>query len=146
MKILLDGHKDFEKKFKFKFSEPEIRIHDNGFISVRLDWVRKRTCDDFYKFKYANLAHRSYGGSFVVKRKKYFPIVSASFEFEDANEDCKNLNITPWFNISIASETEEGSLGEDFDYIFFENLKYGLICWFAPKYWENWGKAKPFKN
>jgi hypothetical protein len=145
MKVLLDGHKDFEKKFKIRFFEPEVHVHSNGFISVRLDWNNKGS-EEFYKFKYAKLAHRSYGGTFFVKKKKYFNIICASFEFEDVIEDCENLNITPWFNVSIASETEEGSFEEEFDYIFFENLKYGIICWFAPKGWEDWNNVKPFKN
>jgi hypothetical protein len=141
MKLILDGCKDFEKKFKFKFFKPEIHVHTNGFISVRLDWGNSK-CDEFSRFKYVKLAHRSYGGDFFVKRKQYFNIVSASFEFEEVIEDCEKLNITPWFSVSLSSETEEESFNENFDYIFFENIKYGLICWFAPKGWEEWGKAK----
>jgi hypothetical protein len=145
MKILLDGHKHFEKKFKFNFFKPEIHVHPNGFISVRLDWANSK-CDEFSRFKYVKFAHCSYGGDFLVKRKRYFNIVSASFEFEKAIEDCEKLNITPWFSVSICSENEDESFDQDFDYIFFENIKYGLICWFAPKGWEEWDKAKLHLN
>jgi hypothetical protein len=145
MKVFLDGHKSFEKKFKFHFFTPEVHVHKNGFISVRIDWGNSKS-DEFSKFKYAKLTHRSYGGSFFVKKKKYFNIVSASFEFEDVINECEKLNITPWFNVCIASDTEEGSFDEEFDYLFFENLKYGLICWFAPKGWEDWLNAKLYLN
>jgi len=143
MKIKLDGHKNFEKKFKFKFLKPKTRIHTNGFLSVELDWTNLE-CDEFYKFKYANLAHRTYGGDFYVGKKRYINAVSASFEFEEAIQECEAAEITPWFSICIASEIE-GSFDTSFDYVFFENTKYGLICWFAPKSWEDWSNAKEYK-
>ena len=147
MKVIIDGHKAFEKKFKFKFLEPEVHKHTNGFLSVKLDWVNsKKGGDDFYKFKYANLTHRSYGGSFFLKKKKYFNIVSAAFEFEETIQQCDQFKITPWFNVSLATDNEEDSFQDGYDYIFFETLKYGIICWFAPKGWEDWDKAKLIKN
>jgi hypothetical protein len=143
MKVLLDGHTDFENKFKIKFLEPQICLHTNGFISVQLDWVKGKKCgDDYYKFKYANLTHRSYGGTFYIKKKKYFNIISASFEFEETIKQCENLDITPWFDVSIATENEDASFEESFDYLFFENTKYGLICWFSPSGWQDWSNTK----
>ena len=147
MKITLDGHKAFEKKFKIKFFKPEIHQHSNGFLSVRLDWVRGKKCeDDFYKFKYAQLAHRSYGGSYAIGRKKYINIVSASFEFEETIEDCEKFEITPWFSVCIGAENEEKASQYEYDYVFFENTKYGIVCWFAPKGWEDWNSATLIKD
>ena len=147
MKIILEGHKNFEKNFKFKFLKPKTRIHTNGFLSVELDWTNLE-CDEFYKFKYANLAHRTYGGDFYVGKKRYINTVSASFEFEEAIQECEAAEITPWFNILIAEEQGEflEPFTNEYDYIFFENTKYGLICWFAPKGWQDWSNAKEYKN
>ncbi len=151
MKIFLDGHKPFEKHFKIKFDEPKIKIHSNGFISVTVDWHSKKDCEHFWRFKYPDLTHKMFGGETIFKRKKYLT-KAAAFNFPDLdvdNEDCKKvdfkeLKMASWFDICIGSETEEEFYKDRYDYIFFENTKYGLVCWFAPEGWEDWNSAKDF--
>ena len=154
MKIFLQGHKPFEKHFKIKFKEPQIKIHSNGFISVTLDWTSGKNGVDFWKFKYPELAHTQYGGAAFYKRKKYF-IINASFEFPDLEKDhegqtnaidFKELKMTSWFEICLGAETEEEYHKNEYEYTFFEKTKYGLICWFAPKGWEDWNNAKDFEQ
>lgn len=146
MKILLQGTKQFEKLYDIKFCKPLVKIHANGFISVVVDWSPKKTCKESYRFKYVDLTHTSSGGSVYVKSKNFFNIRTASFRFEDErlNDELEKLEITPWFDVCIASETESESFEKDYDYLFFHNTKYGIICWFAPKGWEDWGNAKEF--
>ena len=154
MKIFLQNHKPFEKHFKIKFKEPQIKIHSNGFISITLDWTSGKDSVDFWRFKYPELAHTQYGGAAFYKRKKYF-IINASFEFPDLEKDhegqtnavdFKELKITSWFEICLGAETEEEYHKNEYEYTFFEKTKYGLICWFAPKGWEDWGNAKDFEQ
>jgi methionine salvage enolase-phosphatase E1 len=142
MKIFLNAHKDFEKNFKIKFDKPKIREHGNGFISVQLDWHSKKDTVDFWKFKYPELAHVTYGGIAVHKKKKYRNH-SASFDFPELNDhDFKSLKMASWFDICVGYETEEESYIQGYEYTFFEKPKYGLLCWFAPKGWEDWDNAK----
>jgi hypothetical protein len=154
MKIFLQNHKPFEKHFKIKFKEPQIKIHSNGFISVALDWTSGKDSVDFWRFKYPELAHTQYGGAAFYKRKKYF-IINASFEFPELEKDhegqtnaidFKELKITSWFEICLGTETEEEYHKNQYEYTFFEKTKYGLICWFAPKGWEDWNNAKDFEQ
>jgi hypothetical protein len=150
MKILTLGTKQFEKHFKVKFKKPEIKVHSNGFISVCLDWSTKDCgVDQGYKFKYVELAHTSSGGSVYLQTKKnYYNVRTASFQFaeEEVSKECDTFEITPWFDVTIASETGIVDDDKDYDYIFFHNTKYGIICWFAPKGWEDWDNAKEFKQ
>ena len=154
MKIFLQGHKPFEKHFKIKFKEPQIKIHSNGFISVTLDWTSGKDSVDFWRFKYPELAHTQYGGAAFHKRKKYF-IINASFEFPELEKDHEGqvsvvdfikLKMTSWFEICLGAETEEEYHKNEYEYTFFEKTKYGLICWFAPKGWEDWNNAKDFEQ
>lgn len=165
MKIFLQNHKPFEKHFKIKFKEPQIKIHSNGFISVTLDWISgtsrssmnsrvSRISGDFWRFKYPELAHTQYGGAAFYKRKKYF-IINASFEFPELEKDHEGqvsvvdfikLKMTSWFEICLGTETEEEYNKNQYEYTFFEKTKYGLICWFAPKGWEDWNNAKDFEQ
>jgi hypothetical protein len=148
MKILVLGNKQFEKHFGIKFKKPEIKVHSNGFISVCLDWSTKDCAlDQGYKFKYVELAHSSSGGSvYLQTKKKYYNVRTASFQFaeEEVSKECDTLQMTPWFDITVASQ--EAFPDEDYDYIFFHNTKYRIICWFAPKGWEDWDNAKEFKQ
>ena len=154
MKIFLQNHKPFEKHFKIKFKEPQIKIHSNGFISVTLDWTSGKDGVDFWRFKYPELAHTQYGGAAFYKRKKYF-IINASFEFPELEKDHEGqvsvvdfikLKMTSWFEICLGAETEEEYHKNEYEYTFFEKTKYGLICWFAPKGWEDWSNAKDFEQ
>ena len=152
MKIIFDSLKEYENKFQFKFLKPKLLKHSNGFISVQLDWTNLE-CEEFYKFKYIELAHRIYGGSIQQGKRSYYNAVTASFSFPELETEIDEFNknkdqyICPWFNISIAVAKKNAfQKDHEFDYIFFENTKYGLICWFAPKGWEDWHNAKPFKN
>jgi hypothetical protein len=142
MKIFLNGHKEFEKNFNIKFDKPKIREHSNGFISVTVDWHAKKDTVDFYKFKYPELAHTVYGGIAMYKKKKYINH-SASFDFPELNDfDFNSLKMTSWFDICVGYETEEEMYTQGYEYTFFEKTKYGLLCWFAPKGWEDWDNAK----
>lgn len=142
MKIILQNTKNFEKHFNFKFLKPQAKIHSNGFISVVLDWTNLDN-KKFHDFKYVDLAHYSSGGIVVEKRKKYYNIRTASFEFVELKElDWQGLKMSPWFEISLVVENEQESFDKQFDYLFFHNTKYGVICWFAPKDWEDWDNTK----
>jgi hypothetical protein len=152
MKIFLANHKPFEKNFKCKFQEPKVKVHTNGFISVTVDWNAGPNAENFWRFKYPDLIFTQYGGDAIYKRKKYL-IKTASFHFPDLEKDIegvpsavdfKKLKMAPWFDICIGSETEEDFCKNTFDYQFFELTKYGLICWFAPRGWEDWNNAKDF--
>jgi hypothetical protein len=154
MKIFLQNHKPFEKHFKIKFKEPQIKIHGNGFISVTLDWTSGKDGVDFWRFKYPELAHTQFGGAAFYKRKKYF-IINASFEFPELEKehegqvgvvDFKELKMASWFEICLGAETEKEYDKNQYEYTFFEKTKYGLICWFAPKGWEDWDNAKDFQQ
>lgn len=143
MKIFLNGHKDFEKNFKIKFDEPTIKIHSNGFISVTVDWHSKKDTVDFWKFKYPELAHRTFGGIETYKKKKYL-VHSAAFEFPELDDNFNALKMTSWFDIVIGSETEDEYYNNSYEYVFFEKAKYGLVAWFGKKNWEDWDNTKEF--
>jgi hypothetical protein len=142
MKIILNNYKFIEKVFKIKFLKPEIKIHKNGFISVVVDWST-RNCEEgeSSKFKYVELAYTSSGGQIFLRtnKKPFYNVRTASFDFEDLKD---HLSKQPPFDVTIASENEE----DDYDYLFFHNTKYGIICWFAPKGWEDWNNAYEFKQ
>lgn len=144
MRIFLANHKPFEHHFKIKFDEPKIRVHSNGFVSVTLDWHAKKGAEDFWRFKYPELVHRSYGGIELFKRKKYYTN-SAAFEFPDlADVDFVSLEMCSWFDVVIGSETEDEHHDQSLEYVFFEKTKYGLVAWFAKKEWEDWDNAVEF--
>lgn len=142
MKIILNNYKCIEKIFKIKFLKPVIKIHKNGFISVVVDWST-RNCDEGegYKFKYVELAYSSSGGLVYLptRKKPFYNLRTASFDFEDLKDHSWKQ---PPFDITIASDKE----GDDYDYLFFHNTKYGIICWFAPRGWEDWDNAVDFKQ
>lgn len=142
MKIILNNYKFIEKVFKIKFLKPQIKIHKNGFISVVVDWST-RNCEEgeSSKFKYVELAYSSSGGLVYLptRKKPLYNLRTASFDFEDLKD---HLRKQPPFDITIASEKED----DDYDYLFFHNTKYGIICWFAPKGWEDWDNAYEFKQ
>lgn len=144
MKIFLANHKEFEKNFKIKFDKPQIKVHTNGFISVTLDWSTKNATDS-WKFKYPELAHRTFGGIERYKRKKYL-VHSASFEFPELDADFNALKMASWFDIVIGSETEEEYSNNSYEYAFFEKTKYGLVAWFGKKGWEDWDNVIDFNN
>jgi len=140
--------KHFEKNFNIKFTNPDVNLHTNGFISVQLDWVRKKNIipttgdDDYYNFKYVSFEHTMWGGEVVYKRKKHECLISAAFNFPSVKKEVlKEKNIMPWFDISLIAESKEDSDEMRFDYLFFENIKYGIIAWFAPRGWEEWDKT-----
>ena len=146
MKIFLQNHKPFEKHFKIKFKEPQIKIHSNGFFSVTLDWTSTKDTVNFWRFKYPQLAHITFGGAARYKNKTYL-IHSAAFEFPDlSDDDLAVLKMTSWFDICIGHETDEEYSSRKLEYVFFEKTKYGLICWFAPNNWEDWNNAKDFEQ
>lgn len=142
MKVILNNYKCIEKIFKIKFLKPKIKIHKNGFISVVVDWST-RNCDEGegYKFKYVELAYTSSGGLVYLptRKKPFYNLRTASFDFEDLKDHSWKQ---PPFDITIVSDKEE----DDYDYLFFHNTKYGIICWFAPKGWEDWDNAYEFKQ
>jgi hypothetical protein len=152
MKIFLANHKPFEKHFKIKFEEPKVKVHTNGFISVVIDWNAGPNVENFWRFKYPELTHIGFGGDAIYKRKKYliktasfsFPELEKDYEGQESEVDFKVLKMTPWFDICIGHETEEEFYKNDFKYLFYEQTKYGLICWFAPRNWEDWDNAKDF--
>lgn len=146
MKIFLTNHKPFERHFGIKFDEPKIRVHSNGFVSVTLDWHAKKGAEDFWRFKYPDLAHRTYGGVETYKKKRYF-VHSASFEFPDLKDvDFAPLEMCSWFDIVVGSETQDEQDNNSLEYVFFEKTKYGLIAWFAKKDWEDWENAKELQQ
>lgn len=137
MKIFLKNTRQFEKKFKFKFLKPLARLHSNGFVSVTVDWTNL-SCTDFPKFKYPNLIHRCYGGDVMYSKKRYLNIQTASFEFPElSKEDTEGLRPF-WFDIVLGAENEEDEKANQYDYLFFEQVKYGVVCWFGPRGWEDW--------
>ena len=142
MKVILNNYKCIEKIFKIKFLKPQVKIHKNGFISVVVDWST-RNCEEGegYKFKYVELAYSSSGGlvHLPTRKKPLYNIRTASFDFEDLKDHSWKQ---PPFDITIASDKED----DDYDYLFFHNTKYGIICWFAPKGWEDWDNAYEFKQ
>lgn len=156
MKIIFSNLKEYEKQFNIKFEKPKISKHSNGFISVRLDWGDAGS-DDFFNFKHVSLAHNSSGGFLFQtnnsKRKRY-NIITASFEFPTIKESIwKKLNktkdtfVSPWFSISITTSLKNAfKEGYEYDFVFFRNTKFGLICWFAPKGWEDWDNTEAFKG
>jgi hypothetical protein len=151
-KIFLSNHKPFEKNFGIRFEEPEIKIHRNGFISVTVDWKSRKNTVDFWRFKYPELQHTMYGGDALYKRKRYFINTAVAFSFPNLDEDqpipidFKELKMTSWFDICLGVKTEEDFGKDPYEYLFFEKTKYGLICWFGPKGWEDWDNAKDFEN
>jgi hypothetical protein len=153
MKIFLTGHQAFEKHFRIKFDEPVVKIHTNGFVSVSVDWHAKQGCIDFWRFKYPDLTHKMFGGDAIHKRKRYF-IQSAAFHFPDLETDTEStikidftaLKMTSWFDVCVGTATEQEFYEQEYDYVFFEKTKYGLICWFAPRGWEDWNNTKDFEQ
>jgi hypothetical protein len=153
MKIIFGELKEYENRFKIKFKKPKILKHSNGFISVQLDWENNGNVD-FCDFKYVKLAHYTYGGFACDSTRKGHGIVSASFEFTELCDEIEKINmkgrdeyITPWFTIALTTAKKNSfKQGYEFDYVFFNNTKYGLICWFAPKGWEDWDNATVFKG
>ena len=154
-KIFLNNHKPFEKNFGIRFEEPKIKVHSHGFISVTVDWLKRKNTVDFWRFKYPELQHTMYGGDAFYKRKRYFINTAVAFSFPELEQDYegqpssvdfKELKMTSWFDICLAVEKEEDFGKDPYEYLFFEKTKYGLICWFGPKGWEDWDNVKDFKN
>lgn len=146
MKVFLQNHKKFEKYFKLKFDAPDAKVHKNEFISVAIDWHPKKSCIDSYRFKYPDLVHTMYGGDIVEKRKRYFNVRTASFKFPDLkDEDFADKQMCSWFDVCLVVDTEEEVDQNEFDYLTFNQTKYGVIVWFAPRGWEDWKNTKPLE-
>lgn len=149
MKILFKNLKEYEKQFSIKFCKPKLLKHSNGFISVQLDWNNDGN-DEFFNFKYPDLVHRSYGGFIKHGKRELYNSVTASFEFPDLKNKIEELNegesyFPFWFDISIGVAKKNAfQEGYEYESPFFEKTKYGLICWFAPKGWEDWDNTKSF--
>ena len=148
MKVILSNLKEYEQKFNIKFLKPRVSKHTNGFISVQLDW-KNAGSDEFFNFRNVALAHHSYGGyARRGKRDECYNIVTASFEFPELEKLIEKFNkskeeyITPWISISLTTAKKNAfKEGYEYNYEFFNNTKYGLICWFAPKNWEDWSNT-----
>lgn len=146
MKISLVHHKQFEKLFHIKFDKPITRLHSNGFMSVTVDWRCKKKAESCGRFKYVSLSHKTYGGSYSISNKKYINAVSASLEFGDLSAQDSDGLTPPWFDVSLGADNDYEVDNNQYDFIFLENTKYGVILWFAPKQWEEWDKAVELKN
>jgi hypothetical protein len=144
MKVIFSNLKEYEQRFQIKFLKPKISKHTNGFISVQLDWTNAGNAE-FFKFKRVDIAHSSYGGYVAPVKRKNYNVVTASFEFPELEKLIEETNkskeqyITPWISISLTTAKKNAfKEGYEYNYEFFNNTKYGLICWFTPKNWEDW--------
>lgn len=149
MRIFLRNTRDLEKHFRIKFSKPDIRLHPNELISVEVNWGSRDDCEDVTKFKYANSSHECFGGDFVVNKKRYINIRTVSFEFPDMkNFNSSLFNMSSEFQISFGAENEEEdeSVDYQYEYLFFQNTKYGIIAYFAKEGWDNWDKSIKIKK
>lgn len=149
MRIFLRQTRDFEKHFRIKFRKPDCRIHPSGWISVTIDWSPNEECEDASRFKYVDCAANSFGGDFVVNKKRYVNARTACFEFPALkNFNFSLFNMSPWFQISFGAENEEEDWSPDYayEYLFFEATKYGLIAWFGKQGWDNWHESIKIVN
>jgi len=149
MRILLHETRDLEKHFRIKFRKPECRLHPSGLISVTVDWHMQEDCENASRFKYVDFAHNSFGGDFIVNKKRYINARTVAFEFRDLKDFNFSLfNMSPWFQISFGAENEEEDWSPDYsyEYLFFEATKYGLIAWFGKEGWDNWHDSTRIVN
>ena len=137
-----------EKAFRIKFTAPKILKHTNNWVSVTLDWVQKKGCEDFWRFKYPVLAYKMYGGDYIKNKKRYINKVSATFEFPDLKDvNNPNTKVNKSFQISFSTLPKEEFLDQtSYDFEKYDQTKYGVVAWFAPRGWEDWNNAKPFTN
>lgn len=153
-KIIIGNTEIYQKIFGIEFLQEESLLHSNGFVSVRLDWRNKKNIDGFSDFKYVDLSFTMYGDQVIHGKRKYNCIATAAFDFNSEYiRDYKyEEDSLPPILISMATtnkkyddETSEDYKLYNYEYTHFENTKYGLICWFAPKGWEDWDNATKFK-
>ena len=74
---------------------------------------------------------------------------TVTFEFEEVTVSLgsRDATIPATFDIVFATETEyEWRDSNGWQFIFHKNTGYGLVAWFAPRLWEDWGNAKPFEQ
>lgn len=144
MIAVLRRQKNFEKRFNIKFHKPVALVHPNNFISVSVNWVN-RGCLDFPKFKYVDIAHHSFGGVEIISGKKLYNVNTASFEFPSLTEE-ETKDMVPWFEVGLLATSKKEEQIKKLVYLFFNNLKYEIIVWFAPEGWAEWDKAITLKQ
>lgn len=97
--------------------------HENGFISIEVDWTAKgeRRSD----VKYPDDDGYMFSSDYIEKQFKFKAL---SFKYDDDEVGAEKSYVS----FSVGLEFDEK---KDYTYLFYNNTKYGVIVYFAPYDW-----------
>ena len=108
---------EFVAKINFEIEKIAAFRLKNGYIKLLIDWKAK---DEYcHIVKYASQGFTGWSSDGEVF----------------AGADFTGLNEKRYFTIRFGIRFDDTI--EDFDYLFFQNTKYGLVAYFAPKNWNS---------
>lgn len=97
--------------------------HENGFISIEVDWTAKGENASMVKYPCDN--GYMFSSDYIEKQ---FQFKSLPFKYEDDEVHAQESYVS----FSIGLEFNEK---KDYTYLFYQNTKYGVIVYFAPYDW-----------
>ena len=97
--------------------------HENGFISIQVDWDAKG--ENAFKVKFPT----DDGYMFTINSiEKQFKFKALSFKYDDDEVGAEKSYVS----FSVGLEFEEK---KDYTYLFYRNTGYGVVVYFAPYGW-----------
>ena len=132
------GAKNLVARCGFKITDIRATRLPNGFIAITLNWDSNALAQG--GFSYAARGCRSYGYDCVTMELE-FPSVKYRWV---STSGAKRRYQSPFcLTVGLRAESD---IGLEYGPLWFQNLKYGAVCYFGPKGWDYESKGIQFFN